>query len=125
MPAPHKIVFSTALFEARLIDGREAMVRVRAMPARHMRRIVELSNDEAGLVEFVCLIPPGAGDKVPRDAAEWKSVPPGWAATLSDESFTGLVAAAQRLNFSRAETWAQRQVIAVRQAAIMKAYLGL
>ena len=95
--------------------GRAFFVRVRAMPARHLGRILQICLDEAALLEFVCQAAP-----VPDPGAEpaalipppWEPVSPDWIDGLDDASHLLLVDAAQRLNFTRAAHWGERQIAA-------------
>src|SRR5690606_6446197 len=92
----------------------DTLIRVRAMPARHLGRVLQLCLDEGALLEFVCLEP--CTSESPVDPAlgtvfsGWQRVLPGWADNLTDESHAALLEAAQRLNFTRAASWGERQV---------------
>lgn len=84
-------------------------IRVRAMPARHLGRVLRLADREAELLDFVCMVFTKEGEET---EPTWKTVPEGWADILSDESHVELYEAAKRLNFSRATKWAERQIAA-------------
>lgn len=104
------VIFGGEEIPATLLDGSTLLVRVRAMPVRHMGRVLELCASESELLEFVCLVP-GAnaeGTEFPG----WTRVPSGWADNLCDASHDLLYETAGRLNFSRAATWVDRQVVA-------------
>jgi hypothetical protein len=47
-----------------------------------------------------------------QEIAGWARVPSGWSDNLDDASHAALVEAAQRLNFSRAANWGERQIAA-------------
>lgn len=108
-PSKLAVIFAGEEITAIMLDGSTQRVRVRAMPARHLSRVLDLCTDEAGLVEFVCLVPADSPDAA-AEVAGWARVPAGWADNLADTSHEELHAAAKRLNFSRAESWARRQL---------------
>lgn len=124
-PTKLSVIFAGEDHVARFIDGGPAAttVRVRAMPARHLARVLQLADKEAELLDFVCFAPvsqpgePGTNTGPSADgngitSAAWQRVPEGWADNLTDESHAELYEAAKRLNFSRAATWAERQIAA-------------
>lgn len=89
------------------LEKNEFDVRVRAMPARHLGRVLALCADEPALIEFVCLVSvkgEGGGH------VEWAEVSREWVDNLQDDSHVALLEAAKRLNFSRAALWGQRQI---------------
>ena len=108
--APKKtaIVFAGETLLAKTLDEKEIQVRVRAMPARHLGRVLQLCTDEASLLELVCLLP--ATDEDENEIPGWQRVPPGWPDNLADESHVVLLEAAKRLNFTRAAQWGERQI---------------
>ncbi|MDP2136367.1 MAG: hypothetical protein Q8J74_00800 [Candidatus Didemnitutus sp.] len=111
-PSKLSIIFAGEDLTATLLDQSSVAVRVRAMPARHLARVLQLADKEAELLEFVCLVPStnGEGEVIPG----WTRVPPEWADNLTDESHAQLYEAAKRQNFSRAVSWAERQIAAKR-----------
>jgi hypothetical protein len=109
-PTKLSIIFSGEDLTATLLDNTSTPVRVRAMPARHLGRVLQLADKEAELLEFVCLIPSTSPEG--EVISGWRAVPPGWADNLGDGSHATLYEAAKRLNFSRAATWAERQIAA-------------
>lgn len=114
------VIFGGEEIQATLLDGSTLLVRVRAMPVRQLSRVLELCASESELLEFVCLVPAthGAGDD---EFEGWARVLSGWADNLSDASHDLLYATAGRLNFSRAATWVDRQVVAQQtRAGLMK-----
>lgn len=115
-PSKTSIIFGGEVFDGRdsahprVIDrdGIAHDVRVRAMPARHLGRVLEVCTDEALLLEVVCSVayrPEG----LPSD---WVPVDANFVDNLSDESHVLLVEAAKRQNFSRAASWGERQIAA-------------
>lgn len=120
MTTPNKIsmIFAGENHTAKYVDGTETQVRVRAMPARHLGRVLQLAIDEPGLLEFVCLVP-AAADAQPdtggvtvfaNEQAGWAPVGMSWADNLDDDSHAKLLEAAKRLNFTRAAAWGERQI---------------
>lgn len=107
-PSKLAVIFAGEQITATLLDGRTLTVRVRAMPVRHLGRVLDLCTDEAALLDFVCLVPgePAEGAEI----AGWARVPDGWADNLSEASHDALITAAKKLNFSRAESWGRRQL---------------
>ncbi len=108
------------IFAGEIFDGREAehpkiidrgdvahVVRVRALPARHLGRVLAACTDEAALLELVCTValPDDKGEP-----AEWLPVDENWIDNLADDSHLALVEAAKRLNFTRAASWGHRQI---------------
>lgn len=85
------------------------LVRVRAMPARHLGTVLKLCTDEAALIDFVCEYQ--EIDEATQ-AIRWTPAPAGWADNLDDESHLVLLEAAKRQNFSRAMSWGERQIAA-------------
>lgn len=110
LPSKIAIIFAGEDRTGSTLDGQPLQVRVRAMPARQLGRVLGLCTDEAALLEFVCLVPAADGEEQP--IAGWKHVPEGWADNLSDGSHATLLEAAHRLNFSRAANWGKRQIAA-------------
>ena len=122
-PPPRlSVIFSGEVFDGhdaahpriRDLGGNEQIVRVRAMPARHLGRILQLCLDEAAFLEFVCYIPrpAPATNEEPNGIHGWMPVPVGWPDNLDDASHQLLVEAAQRQNFTRAASWGERQIAA-------------
>lgn len=109
-PSKLTIIFAGEDFAVNLLDDTTVQVRVRAMPVRHLGRLLQLADHEAELLEFVCVTPDGTG--LPEDRKNWAPPPAGWADNLSDASHAQLYEAAKRLNFSRAASWAERQIAA-------------
>lgn len=103
------VVFAGEDFTAKLLDGSAVATRVRAMPARHLGRVLRLADHEAELLEFVCQVHTQEGDET---EPSWKAVSPEWVDCLHDDSHVELYEAAKRLNFSRAAKWAERQIAA-------------
>ena len=97
------IIFSGEDVSVTFLDASTAFVRVRAMPVRHLARVLQLADKEAELLDYVCFLP---------DGASFNPVPSGWADNLTDDSHAKLYEAAKRLNFTRAATWATRQIAA-------------
>lgn len=98
----------------------DTLVRVRAMPARHLGRVLQLCTDEGALLDFICQ------ERVPSEGTTpiWQPVPPHWSDNLDDEhpTYVELLEAAKRLNFSRAAAWGKRQIAAKQyQAPILAA----
>jgi len=104
-------IFASEELTATLLDGSSTAVRVRAVPVRHLGRVLQLADQEAELLDYVCQIPE-AGSAEPAASASWKQVEPGWTDALTDESHIQLYEAAKRLNFTRATIWAERQIAA-------------
>ncbi|MES2692791.1 MAG: hypothetical protein V4773_04905 [Verrucomicrobiota bacterium] len=84
-------------------------VRVRAMPARHLGKVLNVCTDEAALLELVCLV--SLCDEAGKHV-DWLPVDSAFIDNLDEPSHVMLVAAAQRLNFSRAANWVERQIAA-------------
>ncbi len=116
-PTAAAIAFAGEELPARLRVDRDGqteivdiVVRVRAMPARHLGRVLQLCTDEGALLDFICQEP------VPSESGSpvWQPVPSGWADNLDDDhpTYVDLLEAAQRLNFSRAAAWGKRQIAA-------------
>jgi hypothetical protein len=114
LPRKTAICFAGTEILAAFLDGSETLIRVRAMPVRHLGRVLALCTDEAKLLEFVCMEPTVApADRLEgSDFAGWRTVPEGWADNLVDRSHVELLEAAKQLNFSRAAAWAERQIAA-------------
>lgn len=104
-PSKLSIIFAGDILPATLLDGTTVAVRVRAMPARHLARVLHLADKEAELLDFVCT-------ESATPAGVFEPVEPGWADNLTDASHVELYEAAKRLNFSRAAMWAERQIAA-------------
>ncbi|QYM80292.1 hypothetical protein K0B96_06665 [Horticoccus luteus] len=117
-PARTAMVFAGEIFDGATSDhplirntaGETFAVRVRAMPARHLGRILQLCIDEAATVEFVTQI--AVVDPSTGVLAEWSAASADWVDTLDDASHVLLYEAAKRLNFIRAAAWAERQIAA-------------
>ncbi len=105
-PSKLSIIFAGEDRCATFIAGGPAAtsVRVRAMPARHLARVLQLADLEAELLDLVCFLP--------REGGGFDPVESGWSDNLTDASHAELYEAAKRLNFSRAATWAERQIAA-------------
>lgn len=103
------VIFAGEDIPAKLNDGSLFNVRVRAMPARHLGRVLRLADHEAELLEFVCQVHTMEGEEV---EPSWKAVSAEWVDSLHDDSHVELYEAAKRLNFSRATKWAERQIAA-------------
>lgn len=114
LPRKTTICFAGEEVLAGFLDGSETLIRVRAMPVRHLGRVLALCTDEAKLLEFVCMEPTVAPAERPEgsDFAGWQRVPESWADNLAEESHLALLEAAKRLNFTRAAAWAERQIAA-------------
>lgn len=98
------VIFAGEDRSIKFLDGTQATIRVRAMPVRHLGRVLQLADREAELLDFVCYLP--------REGGGYDAVPEGWADNLSPESHLELYEAAKRLNFSNAVAWADRQITA-------------
>ena len=109
-PTKTAIIFAGETITVTLRDQRSVTVRVRAMPARQLGRVLQLCTDEAALLELVCLIPAVEGDTPLPGMAGWQPVPENWADNLTDEAHLALLEAAKRLNFTRAAAWGERQI---------------
>ena len=101
------------------LEGREFTVRARAMPARHLGRVLQLCTDEAALLEFVCLVraesdPSTLNSQLSTSPnsqlSGWQPADAAFVDNLADASHVLLMEAAKRLNFSRAATWGHRQI---------------
>lgn len=109
------VIFSGEVFDGsdathprvRDLEGNAFDVRVRAMPARHLGRVLALCADEAGLIELVSLV--SVKDESGAHL-EWAAVSAEWVDNLDPDSHVLLQEAAKRLNFSRAALWGQRQI---------------
>lgn len=97
----------TAHPKIRDLDGTEHDVRVRAMPARHLGRVLHACTDEAALLEIVCLVAI-RDDK--GELVDWLAADAAFIDNLDDAAHVALVEAAKRLNFSRAANWGHRQI---------------
>lgn len=117
--APSK---TSVIFAGEIFDGSDAAhplavdladktheVRVRAMPARHLQRVVNAIADEHALLSICCQLAKRDPEK-PAHLVEWIEAGEAWVENLSDESHLLLVEAAKRQNFSRAAKWGQRQI---------------
>lgn len=94
---------------ARHVDGNTHEVRVRALPARHLGDVLKACTDEAALLELVCLVAV-RDDK--GELVDWLKADAAFVDALDDTSHVMLLEAAQRLNFSRAASWGERQIAA-------------
>jgi hypothetical protein len=56
-PSKLSVIFAGEDLVAELLDGSKVNVRVRAMPARHLARVMQLADKEAELLDFVCFTP--------------------------------------------------------------------
>lgn len=108
------------IFAGEIFDGRDAehpkitdrgdvahVVRVRAMPARHLGEVLAACTDEAALIQLVATVAL-LDDK--GEVIDWLPVDAGWVDNLDDVPHVLLVEAAKRLNFSRAASWGHRQI---------------
>lgn len=119
-PSRLSVIFSGDTFDGRddahpLISdkgGNSYLVRVRAMPARHLGRVLQLCLDEAALLEFVCQVAPATAEISKLCAPAWEPATAEWVDVLDDESHVLLVNAAQDQNFTRAASWGERQIAA-------------
>ncbi len=109
-PSKLSVIFAGEEIPARTLNGAPLLVRVRAMPARHLGRVLELCLDEGALLDFVCMVP--IATEEPSEITGWSRVPAGWADNLDDTSHVALLEAAKKLNFSRAASWGTRQIAA-------------
>lgn len=115
LPSKTAVIFAGEVFDGRDpqhplvrdLDGNTHTVRVRAMPARHLGRVLELCTSEAGLLELVCLV---AVKDAAGEIVDWVAVDAAFVDNLADESHVALVEAGKRLNFSRAASWGHRQI---------------
>ncbi len=114
LPRKTLIVFSGEEITAIFLDKSESLIRVRAMPARHLGQVMAACTDEAKLLELCCMEPTPTGEEDAEGTVVrgWRPVAPGWADNLSDASHAELLAASQKLNFGRAAAWAERQIAA-------------
>ncbi len=118
IPSKLSIIFAGEDILAELLTkdgeqvGEKVHVRVRAMPARHLGRVLQLADKEAELLDFVCQIVCLISADGEITGRVYQAAEPGWADNLTDKSHTALYEAAKRLNFSRAATWAERQIAA-------------
>lgn len=114
LPRKTLIAFKGEEITATFLDASTTLIRVRAMPARHLGQVMAACTDEAKLLELCCMEPTPAGEEDAPDAPlrGWRAVAPGWADNLADASHVELLEAAQRLNFGRAAAWAERQIAA-------------
>lgn len=116
------LLFAGETLGVTLLDGSTLSVRVRALPARHLNGYLDLRDvgREADLLATVVQISEDLGQKTenssPSSVAP-SSVFPGWSPVdaafvdnLSDESHAALIALADKLNFSRAVSQAERQI---------------
>lgn len=96
-----------------LHDGSLHTVRVRAMPSRHLGRVLALADREAELLEFCCTV----AVVIPKTETEaeridWQPMTPEFVDSLDDTSHKLLVETAGRLNFTRAVQQAERSIAA-------------
>lgn len=89
------------------LEGNAHDVRVRAMPARHLGKILGVCTDEAALLETVATL---ALKDDKGEVIDWLPVDAAFIDNLADASHAQLVEAAKRLNFSRAADWGGRQI---------------
>ncbi|PTX95772.1 hypothetical protein [Opitutus sp. ER46] len=116
-PSKTSIIFAGEIFAGqdadhphiRDIAGNPHAVRVRAMPARHLGRVLELCTDEAGLLELVLQRSETDAD---GKLIGWVPVDAAFVDNLDDSSHDLLVHAASRQNFQRAATWGERAIAA-------------
>jgi hypothetical protein len=90
-----------------LLDGTAAQVKVRLLPVRHLNRYLDLRDTarESEMLEFVvlCAAADSALSFTAGATAEFVD-------SLSDESHAQLVEIADKLNFARAVSQAERQI---------------
>ncbi len=91
------------------VEGNLHEVRVRALPARHLGEVLKACTDEAAMLELVCVLAV-RDDK--GELIDWLKVDASFVDNLDDASHVMLLEAAQRLNFSRAASWGERQIAA-------------
>lgn len=120
-PTKLSVVFAGEIFDGSSperpfildLDGKAFVVRVRAMPSRHLGRVLALAENEAELLEFVCQVavplPVEAGAPVLID---WQPLTPEFVDSLAHPSHALLYESAGRLNFSRATAQAERKIVA-------------
>lgn len=102
-PSKTSIIFAGEVFPlVRDLSGQVLQVRVRALPVRHLGKVLEACADEARLLELTC--------QRETPDLEWQPVDAAFVDNLADESHVVLVEAAKRLNFSRAASWGHRQI---------------
>ena len=126
-PSKLAVIFAGEELPAIMLDGSSVQVRVRAMPARHLGKVLATCTDEAALLDLVCSVPSPVDDKEERLFAGWQPVPANWADNLDDKDpgYAKLLETAKRLNFSRAAAWGERQIAAKQFQAKQQKILGL
>jgi hypothetical protein len=90
------------------LEGNLHTVRVRAMPGRHIGKVLAVCTDEAALIELVSTV--AIKDDKTGEVIDWVPVDATFVDNVDDASHLLLVEAAQRQNFSRASTWGRRQI---------------
>jgi hypothetical protein len=110
------MIFAGEIFDGRDTDHGKVLdlndashdVRVRAMPARHLGRVLEACTDEAKLLELTCTV--ALKDDKTGEVIDWVPVDATFIDNLQESCHVRLVEAAKRLNFSRAANWGHRQI---------------
>lgn len=126
MPPTLSTLFAGEEHVAALVDGSAVEVRVRALPQRHLVRVLAVAETPSDLIELCACtrtadgLPAAAHPDIAAPAG-WSHVPAGWADNLADESFAALHEAAQRLNFTRAATEGRLRIAAKKLVAPLEA----
>ena len=113
---PLSILFAGETFDGRdadhpqatLIDGTNVTVRVRLMPQRHLIPLLDYFDlgREADLIERCTQV----GTPHDGQPVTWESADAAFVDSLDDASHNRLREAAERLNFTRAVSAAERQI---------------
>lgn len=126
MHHPLSILYAGRSVTARLLDGRELTLAVRALPQRFLVRVLETAEFNHALVELCSYLPKDhelaqavAAPMFPDIPAPAGLVPlpQGFCDNLDDASIAALYDAAKALNFQRAVDWAQGQIAAKKLVA--------
>jgi len=122
---PLSVLFAGRTVLARLVNGTEIVIAVRALPQRFLIRVIECAEFNHALVELCCYLraeDTGKPNIQPTDApAAWPDVPApdglvplaqGFCDNLEDASVVKLYETAKELNFQRAADWAKGRIAA-------------
>jgi len=118
---PFSLLFAGEEKEVELIDHSKVRVLVRELPLKFLGDFLGVAETQHQVIEMCTYLEgesrgDGAFPRIPPPVG-YAPVPAGWDQNLTEASFYELYDIACRLNFSKAATWAQRQIAAKKKVA--------
>jgi len=118
---PFSVLFAGEEREVELINHFKVRVFVRELPLKFLGDFLGVAETQHQVVEMCVYlegepIGDGAFPRIPPPVG-YAPVPAGWDQNLTEASFYDLYDTACRLNFSKAATWAHRQIAAKKKVA--------